>query len=117
MALCFSSADIVVLPSIEDNSPNIIIESFACGRPVVAFDVGGIGDWLKDSETGYLVKAGDFDQMRSRIEFLLMNPKKARTMGVKAREHVENHFSAESHVAGLMRIFNSVRDHQPKSLS
>jgi len=59
MALCYSSADVVALPSIEDNSPNIIIESFACGRPVVAFDVGGIGQLICAPDLGVLVEKVD----------------------------------------------------------
>ncbi len=55
MVLCYCSADLVTVPSVEDNSPNIIIESFACGRPVVAFDVGGVGELVHDPSLGVLV--------------------------------------------------------------
>lgn len=55
LALCYSAADFVVNPSVEENSPNTIIESFACGRPVVAFDVGGVGELISDSSLGILV--------------------------------------------------------------
>ena len=109
---------LVVVPSLAPEAFGIIgLEAATMCRPTVAFDVGGIGDWLKDSETGYLVRAGDFDQMKSRIEFLLRNPEKARTMGLKARDYVEKHFSAESHLTELIRIFDSVREHRPQSLS
>ena len=56
MVLAYSSADVVLVPSVEDNSPNIIIESFACGRPVVAFDVGGIGELVCESFLGVLAR-------------------------------------------------------------
>jgi len=109
---------LVVVPSLWPEPFGIIgLEAATMCRPAIAFDVGGMGDWLKDSETGYLVKAGDFDQMQSRIESLLMNPEKARTMGLKARDYVEKHFCAESHLTELVRIFKSVQEHQPKSLS
>jgi glycosyltransferase involved in cell wall biosynthesis len=109
---------LVVVPSLALEAFGIIgLEAATMCRPTVAFDVGGIGDWLKDSETGYLVKAGDFDQMKNRIEFLLRNPEKGRTMGLKARDYVEKHFSAESHLTELIRIFDSVREYRPQSLS
>lgn len=46
LSICYAAADVVVVPSLEENSPNIIIESIACGTPVVAFDVGGIGELM-----------------------------------------------------------------------
>jgi glycosyltransferase involved in cell wall biosynthesis len=51
---------LVVVPSLWPEPFGIIgLEAATMCRPSIAFDVGGIGDWLKDSETGYLVKAGD----------------------------------------------------------
>lgn len=55
MAICYSCADLVVVPSIEDNSPNSIVESLACGRPVVAFRVGGIGELVSNPGLGITV--------------------------------------------------------------
>lgn len=68
MALCYSSADIVAIPSIEDNSPNIIIESIACGRPLVAFDVGGISELVNSPELGVLVEKIDGASLAAGIE-------------------------------------------------
>lgn len=56
LALVYSCADLVVVPSIEDNSPNTIIESFACGRPVVGMAVGGIPQLISAPELGVTVE-------------------------------------------------------------
>ena len=68
MALCYNSADVVVQPSIEDNSPNIIIESFACGRPVVGFDIGGVSELIDDNALGVLVSQLNGEALANGIE-------------------------------------------------
>ncbi|MFH1176651.1 MAG: glycosyltransferase, partial [Acidobacteriota bacterium] len=52
MAAMFAAADAFVLPSLEDNLPNTMLEAMACGTPVVAFAVGGIPEAVTDQEEG-----------------------------------------------------------------
>ena len=54
MAEYFAAADLFVMPSLEDNLPNVIIESLACGTPVAAFSVGGIPEMITDGRNGCL---------------------------------------------------------------
>ena len=55
LAVGYSAADVTLLPSLEDNLPNVILESSACGTPVIAFDSGGIRDAVVDKITGETV--------------------------------------------------------------
>jgi L-malate glycosyltransferase len=55
------SADVLLLPSIIEGLPGVILEAFLCKTPVVAFDVGGIGDVLLNNQTGFLIKKMDYD--------------------------------------------------------
>ena len=55
ISLLYSAADLSVVPSKEDNSPNTIIESFACGCPVVAFKIGGIPELIFSEDFGIIV--------------------------------------------------------------
>ena len=59
MALLYNAADAVLVPSLEDNQPNVICEAQACGTPVIAFDSGGIPEMLLHKETGFLAATGD----------------------------------------------------------
>lgn len=52
----YNACDILVIPSIADNYPNVIIEAMACGLPVVGADVGGIPEMINDGESGIIVK-------------------------------------------------------------
>lgn len=68
MALLFSSADAFILPSIEDNLPNVMLESLACGTPVVCFAKGGMLDVIKTGLNGIIIE--DFNEESLRMAIL-----------------------------------------------
>jgi len=55
----YNAVDIVVIPSLQENLSNVIMESLSCGTPVVGFDIGGNSDMIEHKKTGYLVKPFD----------------------------------------------------------
>lgn len=67
----YNSADVFVLPSLEDNLPNTIMEAMACGVPCVGFNVGGIPEMIDDKRTGYVAKEGDTDDLAAGISWAL----------------------------------------------
>ncbi len=67
----YSAADLFVLPSLEDNLPNTIMESLACGTPVVAFNTGGIPEMIDHKENGYLAEFKSVDDLLNGIQFVL----------------------------------------------
>lgn len=69
--LLYSACDVFVLPSLQDNLPNTLLEALACGTPCVAFDTGGIGDLLQHQENGYLAQLADAADLRRGIEWSL----------------------------------------------
>jgi len=71
MAQCYSMADLFLLPTRADNLPNTLIESLACGTPAITFDVGGCGEVVRHLETGYLARAGDYDDFAAGVELML----------------------------------------------
>ncbi len=73
MAMAYSAADVFVIPSLEDNLPNTMIESLLCGTPIIGFPVGGILDVLEDSENGYLCSEISVDTLQKNIEIFLNN--------------------------------------------
>ncbi len=59
LANIYSAADVMVIPSLQDNLPNTMLESIACGTPVVGFDCGGLRDCIIEDQTGYLCEVKD----------------------------------------------------------
>ena len=90
------------------------IEAMSYGKPVVAFDVGGIPEWLDHGVTGFLVPPWDLKEMAERISFLLDNPNVAHEMGVGGRRRVERDFTQETHIARLLDIYKKVIASRPE---
>lgn len=86
-------SDVCVLSSKAEGFSNSILEYMAARRPVVVTDVGGARETVKDGETGYLVQPGDDETMAARIISLLNEPERARQMGERGRQIVEDGFS------------------------
>ena len=81
LSLLYSLADIYVIPSIQDNLPNTVIESLSCGTPVIGFDVGGINDLIRDGINGYIVPKFDTRVLYKKIEMLLDDDNERNIMG------------------------------------
>lgn len=70
----YQAAEVMVVPSLEDNYPNTVIEAMACGTPVVGFDTGGIREQILHFETGYVAELYSSEDLAKGIQFALDNP-------------------------------------------
>jgi len=107
-----AAADIFVLPSRSEGFSNAIIEAMASSLPVVATDVGGNGEAVKDGITGFLVPPEDPDALAAAILRLLSDPFKAKAMGAAGRNVVAERFTTEAmmnQIAGAYRNLLSGR--------
>ncbi len=84
-------------------------EAFLHGRPVVAFGVGGIADWLEDGVSGYLVESGDVAGFARALESLLGSPALRHQMGRQARHRAVEKWSTQSHIARLLATFTEAQ--------
>lgn len=82
----YAAADVFVVPSLEDNLPNTIMEAMACATPVAAFDAGGISDMIEHTRTGYLAAPRDSEDLAQGIRWCLTHGKQ---LGTNARRKVE----------------------------
>lgn len=99
IAELLSISEVCVLSSKAEGFSNSILEYMAAARPVVATQVGGAAEAIREGETGYLVPAGNDELMSSRLVTLLRDPAKARRMGEAGRRVVEEEFSCEAQLA------------------
>jgi glycosyltransferase involved in cell wall biosynthesis len=96
-----NAADLIVHPSLEDIFPNAVGEAMACGRAVVATDVGGIEELLGgDGSAGLLVPPGDPSALAEAVSRLLADPLCREQLGTAARRRIETQFSLDRMVDG-----------------
>lgn len=103
-----SASEICALSSTAEGFSNAILEYMAAARPVVVTDVGGARECVIESETGYLVSAGDDQQMAERIIELLRDPKRARAMGERGKSLVQAKFSCERHLQNTLDVYDEL---------
>ena len=101
-------ADLFVLPSLTEGLPNVILEAYAAEKAVVATDVGGNPEVVRDGETGFLVPAGDVSALAEKIVSLIKNQELLIRMGKAGYQKVKSGFSFESQTQKLEAIYNEV---------
>ncbi|RDD29681.1 glycosyl transferase [Prosthecochloris sp. ZM] len=100
LQLLYSAADVMVIPSRQDNLPNTGKEALSSGTPVVAFDTCGLPDIVDHETTGYLAKAFEPDDLAKGIMWLLEDRERLEELGRNARRKAEAKF-AYPVVAGM----------------
>ncbi len=101
----FSACDFVIVPSLEDNLPQVAMEAMACGTPVVGFDVGGLPELIEDRIDGLLVSRGNGEQLAAAFDWLIANPDSCRHMGRRARLKMERNYAQELQAERYSEIY------------
>ena len=104
----YGSADVFVLPSLEDNLPNTAIEALACGVPVVAFDSGGLPEIIEHRKTGYLVKRRHPKDLAEGIDWVLSASAFAQRAPKMCRQKTIASYDAIDRAADYTRLYEQV---------
>ncbi len=104
----YGLADVFVLPSHSEGSPNVLLEAMAAGVPIVATEVGGVGDMIRHGESGLLVPPHQPAQLSGQIAALLQDPLLADRLHRNAAEGLQVRFHPEQYRKTLLDIYNSV---------
>ncbi|MEK7167443.1 MAG: glycosyltransferase, partial [Patescibacteria group bacterium] len=105
LAALYSSADAMVVPSLQDNLPNTVLESMACGTPVVGFNVGGIPDLIDHRVNGYLAKPGDPKDLAQGIAWVIDN---GQSLGSNSRKKIEVEFSLKGQANRYVELYDQI---------
>jgi glycosyltransferase involved in cell wall biosynthesis len=104
----YAAADVVALTSANEGTPVTVIESLAAGRPVVATDVGGVRDVVRDGHSGFLVGARDIEAIADRLERLGLDPELRTRMGEMGRRWVLPRYAVPRLVEDVDRLYRTL---------
>jgi glycosyltransferase involved in cell wall biosynthesis len=110
LALVYSAADVVVVPSRQDNLPQTATEAHSCGRPVVAFDVGGMSDVVDDRVTGYLAKPFEPGDLAKGICWTIQDGDRLANLGREARKRALSLWVPETIVKQYLGVYEEATD-------
>jgi glycosyltransferase involved in cell wall biosynthesis len=108
IATIYHQIDVLVVPSVwPENSPVTITEAMASSIPVIASDVGGIGELVEDGVTGYLIPLGDSLAIAERIGRFLARPELLKIMGERARTKIQA-YQMRQQVERIVDVYRQV---------
>ena len=99
--------EVLVVPSLTEGAPLIVLEAMASGVPVVASAVGGIPDQVRHGEEGLLVRPGDPDALAEALLELLRDPVRARRLGDAGLRRTEREFGHETMVRRVEAVYRT----------
>jgi glycosyltransferase involved in cell wall biosynthesis len=99
---------VVVLPSLYENLGGVLLEAQACECPVIGMDTGGIGEVVKDGETGFLLSDRNGASMAEKIELLAQDPEMRREMGKAGRKMVLQKFNKDTYVKKIIDSYETI---------
>lgn len=108
MAMAYNAADVFVMPSLQDNFPNTVMESLACGTPTAAFDAGGVPEMVRENITGKLAPPEDTKALRRAIVELMEDERKRTTMSENCRRIAVEEYSLELQARRYLELYKEI---------
>ena len=108
LARVYSACDVLAFPTLAENLPNTVLECLACGTPVVAFDVGGVGDVIAHEKNGYLTRPGDVGDLAEALARVLEDRELAARMGTEGRRTIVDRFTESIQADRFTDLYGSI---------
>lgn len=103
----YRSADCFVLPSLEENLPNMVMEAMACGIPCIGFNTGGIPEMISHLQTGYVAQYKSAEDLAFGIRTILGNSDKV-SLEKKVRDFIVNNYAEEIVAQRYIQLYANV---------
>jgi glycosyltransferase involved in cell wall biosynthesis len=102
----YASADFFVLPSQEDNLPNVMLEAFAQGLPIVSYKNGGMVEYIKDGKTGYIADELNTEELGKAISSMIEALPKINRSDIQ--ELAKDNFNQELQASSYIKLYNDI---------
>ena len=103
-----AEADVLLHASVAEGIPNVVLEAMACAVPVVATDIGGLSEAVRDGVDGILVAPRDPGQLAEAILRLARDPETRARMGAAGRARIEERFTLEAQLQNFLTLYREV---------
>jgi len=104
----YKNTDILILPSIEEGIPNVILEAMSSEFPVISTDVGSISNIIDHGKNGLIIKAGDYDGLKKSIDMIFSDPDFARLLCQNARKTMIDNFSIQKIAKNYQLLYDQL---------
>ena len=105
-----NAADLLVHSARQEPLGRVLLESAACGLPIVATDVGGTSEIVQHEQTGLLIPGGSIDALRNGLAGALCNPSHCESLAAAATDRIRREFTAEQAAASLRAFWHETID-------
>jgi D-inositol-3-phosphate glycosyltransferase len=112
----YSAAEVLVMPSLYESFGMVALEAMACGTPVIASEVGGLGYLVQDGQTGYTIPDSDPAALCDKLARLLGDSHLRETMGTDATQYAEN-YAWEKIAVPIMEVYRELTKKENESIS
>ncbi len=106
--LLYSAADVTVAPSMQENLSNTVMESLACGTPVVAFDIGGMPDLIDHQQGGYLAQPFSSSDLANGIIWVLESSTRKAALDLYARRSAVKKYSLKTVADQYLTLYSDI---------
>ena len=103
----YENSDMLILPSLKENLPTVLIESISCSCPVVAYNSGGVSEIVKDKVNGVLVHNYKADEFLNAINYIKNN---LNILKFNCRSSVVNKFSHKTAFQNYLKLYEKIID-------
>ena len=108
VASAIREADALLLSSVSEGLPTVVLEAMASGISVVATDCGGVREAVTDGDEGFVVPIRDADRMADALEKLWRDPRRRLAMGHAGRDHAVRDFALDDHIDAFVALYEEV---------
>ncbi len=107
-ALMYSAADLFLCSTLADAQPQTVVESLACGTPVIAYDIGPMPELIQEGKTGFIVPDVSVESLAADLENVLNDPEHLTEMGQSCREEAEQKYDLSKQTKMYIDLYENI---------